>query len=103
MSTTSAFILTLYPYNFKLMKNFSRVSLYVSLVLEIPDGFHHLRLAVSCPLHVTKLSVFVNFNHVRLLGKATLIGKATGAAPMYLPISTKTGFLVIARLFILPT
>ena len=33
MSTTSAFILTLYPYNFKLMKNFSRVRLFPDLGL----------------------------------------------------------------------
>ena len=60
---------------FQTHENFSRISLYVSLVLEIPDGFHHLRLAVSRPLHMTKLIVFVNFNSVRLLGKATKRGR----------------------------
>ena len=33
MLLTSVFILTLYPYNFKLMKNFSKVSLYPDLGL----------------------------------------------------------------------
>jgi len=38
---------------------------------QLTDGIHHLRLAVSGLLHMTKLIVFVNFHSVRLLGVAT--------------------------------
>ena len=39
---------------------------------QLTDGIHHLRLAVSGLLHMTKLIVYVYFHSVRLLGVATL-------------------------------
>ncbi len=56
---------------------------------QLTDGIHHLRLAVSGLLHMTKLIVFVNFHSVRLLGVATLLWVAT--------ISVKSRYFQRAR------